>query len=52
MNENPSFEYHDLKKLDITKAEDLEVLRQYWSNTVEDESKVEGLTLRSFGAFK
>ncbi|EAR93840.1 glutathione S-transferase (macronuclear) [Tetrahymena thermophila SB210] len=52
MNENPSFEYHDLKQLDITKAEDLQILRNYWTNTEEDTSVVDGLRLRSFGSFK
>lgn len=52
MNENPAFEYHDLKKLDITKPEDLQIIRENWTRTVEDESIVEGLTLRSFTSFK
>lgn len=52
MNENPAFEYHDLKKLDISKPEDLEIVRQYWTRVTEDESVVEGLKLRSFTAFK
>lgn len=52
MNENPSFEYHDLKKLDVTKAEDVQLLRDYWTQIVDDESVVGGLTLRAFGSFK
>lgn len=52
MNENPSFEYQDKKKLDISKPEDLALLRAYWTQTVEDESVVDGLTLRAFGSFK
>lgn len=52
MNENPSFEYHDLKKLDLTNSDDLQLLRDYWAKTVDDESVVGGLTLRAFGSFK
>lgn len=52
MHENPSFEYHDKRKLDLTNADDLQLLRDNWTKIVDDESVVGGLTLRAFGSFK
>lgn len=52
MKEHPSYEWHKFKQLDNEKAEDRQILEDYWCKMTEDEDVVEGLKVRDCKYFK
>ena len=51
VKEVPSFEYHDIKKLELSNQDDKALLEQYWTSFC-DGQKVEGLELQTVKYFK
>lgn len=52
MKEHQQWEYFQTRQLDVSKPEDQELLREYWTKNQEDVDKVEGLTVRDWTLFK
>ena len=52
LKEHVQFDVYHYTKLDITKAEDKDIITQYWTKMNEEEDKVEGRTVQTLKLFK
>lgn len=52
LKEHAQFDIYNYIKLDVNKAEDKELITQYWTKLEEDSDKVEGRTVRTVKFFK